>query len=454
MPTLVLVAENDPEASRESAGVVRSLGFEVATAHSALGAARSARELGADLVLLDLDLDPSCATLAEYRSLASAPAIILMGSKVEVSTAVTAMRCGAVDLLEKPLSAEALRTSIERALGDRPGAFEHASRQDESAQPPSGAIVGSSALLRQTLEQVAKIAATDSSTVLIQGESGTGKELVARSIHEHSRRAAGPFVALNCAALNEGLVEAELFGYEAGAFTGADPTGRPGLIAAAEGGTLFLDEIGELPEALQAKLLRVLQERSYRRVGSDGDLPMDVRVVASTHRDLAGMVAEGTFREDLFYRLNVLSVRVPALRDRAEDVTALAEHFLRGFRVELGRKLSGFTPDAILALSRHSWPGNVRELRNTIERSTLLAAGPHIGAADLALDPPASGVLTPQPPPHDSIPLGDRSLKSVEQALIKKVLEEARGNRSRAARVLGVNRTTLYNKLRAYGLGA
>ena len=454
MPPLVLIAEGDSDVVHHCADVVRSLACEVSTADSALEAARSARDRCADVVLLDLDLDPSCTILSELRSLAPAPAIVLMGTAVDVSTAVRVMRSGAIDVLEKPLDRETLRTSIERALRQRLDSEHPRPARLEAATPGSGAIIGSSPLLRQTLDQVAKIAATDSSTVLVQGESGTGKELVARSIHESSRRAAGPFVALNCAALNESLVEAELFGYEPGAFTGADPAGRPGLIAAAEGGTLFLDEIGELPEALQAKLLRVLQERSYRRVGSDGDLPMDVRVVASTHRDLAGMVGEGTFREDLFYRLNVLSVRVPALRDRPEDIAALAEHFLHGFRAELGRKLAGFTPDALAALTRHSWPGNVRELRNTIERSTLLAAGTHIETADLALEPPAPDVLTPQPPPHDSIPLGDRSLKSVEEALIKKVLEEARGNRSRAARVLGVNRTTLYNKLRAYGLGA
>ena len=301
--------------------------------------------------------------------------------------------------------------------------------------------------LTRLVGQIRRIAATARTTVLIQGESGSGKELVARAIHELSPRRAQRFVALNCAALTEGLLEAELFGYEGGAFTGGDPRGREGLLFAAEGGTLVFDEIGELAPGLQAKLLRALQERVYRRVGARDERAFDVRVIASTHRDLGREVSAGRFREDLFYRLNVLSLAVPALRERPEDILPLSRRFLSRACAEFEREIQGLRPAAVTALERHNWPGNVRELENTLQRAALMCSGPWIEASDLTL-----GTAQVFPGQHDALPLGDRSLRCVEQNLIRRVLEENAGNRSRAASVLGINRTTLYAKLKSYGI--
>ena len=295
--------------------------------------------------------------------------------------------------------------------------------------------------------QIARVAATARTTVLIQGESGSGKELVARAIHELSPRSERGFVALNCAALTEGLLEAELFGYEGGAFTGGDPRGREGLLHAAEGGTLVFDEIGELAGGLQAKLLRALQERVYRRIGAREERAFDVRVIASTHRDLGREVAAGRFREDLFYRLNVLSLAVPALRERPQDILPLSRRFLARAASEFGREVQGLSPAAVTALELHAWPGNVRELENTLQRAVLMGSGPWIEVDDLSL-----GAVRSPASADDVVAIGDRSLRCVEQNLIRRVLAESSGNRSRAASVLGINRTTLYAKLKTYGI--
>ena len=262
-------------------------------------------------------------------------------------------------------------------------------------------------------------------------------------MHDLSARGSRPFVALNCASLSDGLLEAELFGYEPGAFTGGDPKGREGLLHAAEGGTLLFDEIGELAIALQAKLLRALQERVYRRIGAVAERPFDVRIVAATHRDLAREVAAGRFREDLFYRLNVLSLSVPALRSRTQDIKPLTKLFLARAASEFECHVHAISAPALVALQRHSWPGNVRELENTVQRAALLCRGPELAVEDLELTEAAM---------PDALPLGDRSLRSVEQTLIRRVLAETAGNRSRAASVLGIDRTTLYAKLKTYGI--
>ena len=319
-------------------------------------------------------------------------------------------------------------------------------RQASTTAPLDGVPIefGSSRATRSVREAIEKVASAPRTTVLVSGESGVGKELVARAIHACSARAGRPFVALNCAALDEALLEAELFGYAPGAFTGALPRGREGLLAAAEGGSILFDEIGELEIGLQAKILRVLQERCYRPVGSSQDRSMDVRILAATNRDLADHVAAGRFREDLFYRLNVLSIRVPPLRERSEDVAVLAERFLRELSIDLGCTSSGFSDAALACLRAHGWPGNVRELRNAVERGLLFARDRSIEVEDLGLSAHRGPIQRPC----------DRTLAGAERALIERVLEETTGNKSRAARLLGVNRATLYNKLRAYGLSA
>ncbi len=315
---------------------------------------------------------------------------------------------------------------------------------------------GESRAMGDVVTAIERVAATPRTTVLVMGESGTGKEIVAREIHRRSARKDKPFVAVNCAGFADGLLEADLFGYASGAFTGALPGGREGLFAAAHGGSILLDEIGELDMNLQAHLLRVLQERTFRPVGSAVDHAIDVRILAATNRDLGQMVSAGRFREDLYYRLNVLSIRVPALRDRTADLPRLVQGFVEIFGREIGCTPRGLTLEAVDALAQHRWPGNVRELRNVIERAVLLARDGWIGPEHLLLDTAnTNGTGTGTQPMngmHLSIP--DCSLRSVERALIERVLGDAAGNRSQAARVLGVNRTTLYNKMRTYGLAA
>ena len=315
--------------------------------------------------------------------------------------------------------------------------------QDSELQPVEG-LIGPSPELRRLREKIARVAAAPRTTVLVTGESGVGKEVVARGIHAHSERRDGPFVALNCAALSDGLLEAELFGHEPGAFTGASSKGRDGLFAAANGGTLLLDEIGELAPELQAKLLRVLQERSYRRVGGNEDKATDVRIIACTNRDLSKLVEEGRFREDLYYRLNVLVLRISPLRERRDDIAPIAQHLCEELEAEHGLQTEGLSEATIATLEAHSWPGNVRELKNAVERAAVECAGSLIEPEHLGI---AVAITPSSEQEEDDSPL---NLKRMEERLIRRALQETGGNRSRSARLLGVNRATLYNKLRAY----
>jgi two-component system response regulator HydG len=453
MPGHLLIAEDDPGVLAGLAGVARAAGWTTSEVSSGADALRSARVEQPDVCLLDLELSGAggAPILPQLVALDEAPSVVVLTGLADVPTAVAAMRDGAADFLEKPVRKEVLQGVLERVLRNRSVLRERDRLREEITQLRSGPVVGSSAALRRLLELVGRVAATPRTTVLITGESGVGKELVARAVHERSARASFPFIGLNCAALAETLLEAELFGYVAGAFTGGSPKGHSGLIAAAERGTLFLDEVGELASPLQAKLLRVLQERTYRRVGGDADLEMDVRIIASTNRDLGAMVTEGRFREDLFYRLNVMSLKVPPLRERAQDVPELASHFLQTFGEEFGKAFSGFSDAAMQRLLGYAWPGNVRELRNTIERAALLCGGGAVRPEHLGLgEGTAPGLASTPARDRDTLPIGDRSLRAVEEALIRRVLAEAEGNRSRSAQILGINRTTLYNKLRAY----
>jgi len=316
-------------------------------------------------------------------------------------------------------------------------------------------LVGRSAVLLRVRDAVEKVARAPRTTVLITGESGTGKELVARAIHARSSRRAGPFVAVNCAALSAELFASELFGHEAGAFTGALPKGRKGLLAAAEGGTLLLDEIGELGPAVQAQLLRVLQERVYRPVGGTRDIPMDVRIVAATHRDLQELVAADRFREDLWYRLNVASIHLPPLRERASDVPDLCRHILQRIAVDHGSGAIEIATDALDELAHREWPGNVRELAHALERAAIRAGGERVEREHLDAGTPA--IARVSKPVNDGrmvLEVEGLSIEAVERSLIARVMVECGGNRSLAARTLGVHRATLYGKLRAHGLAA
>jgi two-component system response regulator HydG len=314
-------------------------------------------------------------------------------------------------------------------------------------------IIGHAAPLREALARAGKVASTET-TVLLLGESGTGKELVARAIHQTSPRADGPFVALNCAALPETLLESELFGHERGAFTGADRQ-KPGRFEIARGGTLFLDEVGELSPGVQAKLLRVLQEREFQRVGGTTTLHADVRVVAATNRDLAQAVTAGRFRQDLYYRLNVFAVTLPPLRERGDDVLLLAEHFARHLGARLGKRNTVFTPESRKRLLAYAWPGNIRELQNAVERALILAEGETLTLDDLALPPLTVATSPPVASPNRPQPIGpveEGSIPELERTLIVRALRETGGNKSRAARILGISRSQLYTRLVRFGL--
>ena len=447
MPAHLLIADDEDGIRTGLAVICRAAGHRTLEAASGRETLERARSETPDLVLLDLDMPEGSGLeiLPELVALDHSPSVVILTGHADVRTAVRAMQLGAVNLLEKPVEPEVLQEVLARVLAQRSIRSERDRLRDELATLLAGPVVGRSGAIRRVMEHVDRIAGTPRTTALITGESGVGKELVARAIHERSVRNTGPFVALNCAAISESLLEAELFGYEPGAFTGGDPRGRDGLLAAAEGGSLLLDEIGEMRADLQAKLLRVLQERSYRRVGGNRDIPMDVRIIASTHRDLVSMVENGHFREDLYYRLNVLSIVVPPLRERPEDVAPLAVHFLDQISAELGRSFVGFSDGAIDVLEGHPWPGNVRELRNVIERAVILAQEGTIQPQHLALEAPALRNGSQDAPRVQSW-----NLKTVEEGVIRHALEEFEGNRSRVARELGINRTTLYNKLRAY----
>ncbi|MEZ6016003.1 MAG: sigma-54 dependent transcriptional regulator [Planctomycetota bacterium] len=447
----ILVADDEAAVRAGLVAMCMAAGHRCAEAGTGVQALARAREDGPEVVLLDLRMPDGGGldVLPALVALPHAPSVIVLTGYVDVRTAVRAMQEGAANVLEKPVDPPTLRKALERVLEGRLVRAERDRLRDEVAHLRSGPIVGRSAAIRTVLEHVERVAATPQSTVLVIGDSGVGKELIARAIHERSGRAQGPFVALNCAALSEGLLEAELFGYEPGSFTGGDPRGRDGLLAAAKGGTLLLDEIGELDVALQAKLLRVLQERVYRRVGGTRDLPMDVRVVGATNRDLNTAVEHGRFREDLFYRLNVLSIVVPPLRERPEDVPGLALHFLERFASELGRHFTGISDNALEVLMRYPWPGNVRELRNAIERAAILASEGEIRPEHIALDERPRALANPVGALTAARP-EDLRIDRMEATLIRRALELHDGNKQKAAESLGIHRSTLYKKLETY----
>lgn len=451
----ILLADDDPGIRVGLRALLERAGYAVDEAGSGQEALAMARLETPSLVLLDLVMPGGggLETLPQLLELDPAPAVVLLSGFADVRTAVRAMRLGADNLLEKPVDPAELLGVVEKVLGSRRVIAERDRLREELCELRSSPFVGRSQALRRVFDHVDRVAAAPNTTALITGESGVGKELVARAIHERSSRVDGPFVALNCAALAENLLEAELFGYEAGSFTGGHPKGRDGLLASAAGGSLLLDEVGELDMILQAKLLRVLQERVYRRIGGQRDLPMDARVIASTNRDLLAMVEEHTFREDLFYRLNVLSIVVPPLRERPEDVAPLAVHFLGRFAAELARDLVGFSEAAMEKLMAHPWPGNVRELRNAVERASLLTESGLVGPEHLGLDQRPAPAAAPSTGLSALPPGGSLRLRDMEEALIRQALEACEGNRSSAARELGINRATLYNKLKVYGIG-
>jgi len=449
---LVMVVDDDAQIR----GLIHTLlsreGYDVMEAEDGKEALKRLDEALPDVLIVDMVMPRvgGMEFIEEARKRDPTLSLIMLTGHGTVDAAVEAMRKGARDFIRKPFEVERLTSAVRAALESqalRRAVFQLRSEQCKQLGEIGSVLIGSDPTMiavYRTMKQVAKSLTT---TVLIQGESGTGKELIAKAIHLLSDRREKRFMDINCAALTESLLEAELFGYEKGAFTGAATNGKPGLFEVADGGTIFLDEIGEMSLLLQAKLLRVLQERRFKRVGGIEDVEVDVRIIASTNRDLQTLVREGKFRVDLYYRLCVIPIVVPPLRERPGDVSAIARHYIELFSSQLAKKVSRITADASAALEDYRWPGNVRELRNVIERAVVLAPTDHIGVESLLF-----GGVQPAPSPRAELEPANISIAEMEKRLIRTVLENTAWRRTEAARILGINRTTLYNKMREYAI--
>ncbi len=434
----VLLVDDDPSIHAGLVRLIKAMGLEAITAATSAEAVARLRSQPFDVCITDLQLadGDGRGVVREARAARPAVSVVALTSHGTVGDAVEALRIGASDVLGKPFHVSALEQSLGRLLAlEQP-------RAGRARPTPGVAVIGDHPAMRLVLDRVEQIADTDAS-VLIRGETGTGKEVVARLIHGASQRRSGPFVAVNVAAIPEALAESELFGHVRGAFTGADKP-RTGRFVAAHGGTLFLDEIGEMPRAVQVKLLRALQEREVTPVGGSESIPIDVRVIAATHRDLEGMIEEGTFREDLFYRLDVVPIEIPPLRERRQDIPALAEHFRGEVNVREGRSVPGFALDVVQRLGAYDWPGNVRELENLVERLVVVAGSRMVVMNDL----PAHLRTTVVDLENATLDLPETGvdlrifLTQLEERLIGQALERTGGNKNRAAELLGKNRTT------------
>ena len=442
----ILIAD-DEKNIREGLSKTLQARYQTWMAASGSEALRVLESRPVDLVISDLRMPGLSGEQLLKRVVASYPTIpvIILTGHGTIESAVTAMRDGAYDFLTKPPKLDRVELLVERALKQRELVLENlALRRKVERRSESHKLVTASPAMKKAFEMVEQVAPSRAS-VLITGESGVGKELVASAIHSLSPRRGSKFVQVHCAALTETLLESELFGHERGAFTGA-VSRRRGRFELADGGTILLDEIGEISQNIQIKLLRVLQERAFERVGGEQTLHVDVRVIAATNRDLKEEIDQGRFREDLYYRLNVVHVHVPPLRERQDDIALLADGFLKEFAAENGKDLDGIEPAALTALRRYSWPGNVRELQNGMESAVVMARGRAIELRDL---PPA--VRSAEDAPAIWLPLGS-TLDQGERAIIRATLSHKQGNKSRTAEVLGISRKTLHRKMREYEL--
>ena len=441
----ILVVDDEADARSALVALLREEGYAVDSAADGFKALPKLDEFAPDLVLTDLKMPGMGGMDLMKRAWESDPerVAVVMTAYGTVETAVAAMRLGAADYLTKPINLDELLLVLERVLERRrlraePGQL----RQRLAERRRMQSIIGTSPAMQRVFDAILQFAPARAS-VFITGESGTGKELVAEALHEHGPRAKRPFVKLHCAALAESLLESELFGHERGAFTGAAAR-RDGRFKQADGGTLFLDEIGDISPTIQVKLLRFLQEREFERVGGNETVKVDVRVLTATNRDLRRMVKDGEFREDLYYRLNVVSIDVPALRDRPTDVPLLAMHFLRKYASENDKAVAGFTAEALGVLTRYSWPGNVRELENALERAVIVCRADVIRPEDLSL----TAAVTTRRESGPAIP--GSTLAEIERYAILQTLEQTGGATSRAAEILGVSSRMIQYRLREY----
>ena len=446
----ILVVEDEPKLRRLLELQLADEGFHAETAADAEAGLALLNKNKFDLVVTDFKLPGMSGLefLQAVKRVNAALPVIMMTAYGTVESAVEAMKVGASDYVLKPFSLAELVLVIRKELDAHRLRVENRDLREALKQRYEYAnIIANSDKMQAVLAMVERVAPTNS-TVLLGGESGVGKDLIARAIHEHSNRASGPFVKINSTAIPENLLESELFGYEKGAFTGA-ALSKPGKFELADKGTLFLDEIGDVPPATQVKLLRVLQEREFERLGGTKTLKVDVRLVAATNRDLRAALEDGTFREDLYYRLNVVAIDIPPLRDHKEDIPALTNLFLEKFARASGKPLKSITPAAMNLLMDFHWPGNVRELENIIERSVTLSAGPTLDVADIHLDPSPAARATAGTPP--SLPPGT-TLDQWEDEIIREALRTANGNKSAAARALGLSRNALRYRLAKMGV--
>jgi len=442
----VLVVDDDQAHRTMLRTLLSGWGYTIFEADDGDTAIREVYERPFDLILMDIRMIrvSGLEALLKIKDFNPSIPIILMTAFSSVETAVEGLKKGAYDYLTKPLDFDELRLAMERAM-DHTKLREENRRLRESLgiRFDRQNIIGRSTSMERLLETVAQVAQADA-TVLITGESGTGKELIAGAIHFNSPRKDKPFVKINCAAITETLLESELFGHEKGSFTGADRR-KEGKFSQADGGSLFLDEVSEMSLAMQVKLLRILQEKELTRVGGEDIIMVDVRVIAATNKNLLDEVDTERFREDLFYRLNVITLNVPPLRERREDIPLLAQHFLLMFSEKNNKNLKGFTPQAMDMLLKYDWPGNIRELMNIVERGVVLSRTLYLDEHDIAL-------IERTEAPSKEILNGDVPLEAVEKATILKTLEGTGGNKSEAARRLGITRKTLHKKLRKYGV--
>ncbi len=459
----VLIVDDEPNLRKILAAQLSRDGYDVHTAEDGREGLALLRDNHIDLVITDLKMPKIDGMTLLKEALREDPdlPVVMITAHGTIDTAVEALKSGAFDYLTKPFEKDEVRRIVAKALKTKELAGAEASAPAAATGARFG-IIGQSAGIADLYTVLARVADTPT-TVLITGESGTGKELVARALHDHSSRRDRPFIKVNCAAIPKELIESELFGYERGAFTGA-VTSKPGRFELASGGTLFLDEIGEIPVEMQVKLMRALQESEFERVGGIKTIHVDVRLVAATNRDLKKLIAAGTFREDLFYRLNVVPIRLPSLRERVTDVPILVEHFLTKFNERLKKHVAGVESDTMDALEAHGWPGNIRELENVIERAVLFSDGAKLRVQDLPAELRGVAPSTP-PPPHadfdrDGAMPGDGGLKEhvksamsrLERELVGRALQQTSGNVTHAARLLKISRKGLQLKMKELGL--
>jgi two-component system response regulator HydG len=447
----ILIVDDDAAHRRMLDTVLTAEGYRITQAGDGEAAVQAVQADFYDVILMDLRMPRLDGLQAQQRIRQISPGIpiIMMTAYASVETAVGALKAGASDYLTKPVDIDEFKTLIDKILHPHRLELENVNMPERLGEGFNfSEIIGRSPAMSAMLEILARVAPTDA-TVLIDGESGTGKELVANAIHRNSPRREHAFIKVNCAALPETLLESELFGHEKGAFTGA-LSRKPGRFLSADRGSIFLDEIGEMSPATQAKVLRVLQDKTFQPVGADRTIKVDVRIIAATNKDLPVEIAAGAFREDLYYRLNVVQITAPPLRERREDIPLMADHFLRRYAEKNRRLIKGFTPRALDLLMRHEWPGNVRELENVIERAVIMTRGETITPAEF---PEALRSLQGIDEPSQAVELEPaHTLRQAEKQMILRTLEQTGGNRTRTAQILEISRRSLQLKLKEYGI--